>query len=106
MIDSMSHVYYHPHKKSKQDKSKQNHLLDTFMYPLAFASPVMTIPQLLDVWNPTHKASVSLLTWTAYTLAAFFWMVYGIQHKEKPIIVANLLGFIFNGLIVVGILFV
>lgn len=77
--------------------------LDHFIYLIAFAGPIMTIPQIYDIWV-TKQPSINLLTWGSYLAIGGVWLYYGILHKEKPIIFSNILGIITTGLVFLGAL--
>lgn len=93
----------HIHKKKKYFplKKYQTNLLDRVMYLVAFAGPVMTIPQILDIWT-TKTSTLNIVTWGSYLAIGFIWLFYGLVHKEKPIIFSNLLGIVTTGLVFVG----
>ena len=93
---------YKPHKSHKPKKNV-NHVLDSLIYPVAILSPIMTIPQISEIWL-TKSAKLSLVTWGSYAIVSGFWLIYGINHKEKPIIVGNSLSIITYSLVVIGIL--
>lgn len=99
----MANTFYHPHGKEKS-KKKVSHVLDTIIYPLAFISPIMTIPQLTDVWVEKSVSGVSLPTWAAYATVSAVWFIYGTSHKEKPIIISSISLFILQSSIVIGVL--
>ena len=101
----MSHLFYNPHRRDEQNRHPQNHFADKLIYPVALIAPIMTIPQLLTVWIQRESQGVSLLTWCAYTAVSGIWIIYGLYHKEKPIILTNLLLFVFDASIVLGVLF-
>jgi len=63
----------------------------------------MTLPQLAEVWIARNVAGVSPITWGSYFILNIFWFVYGITHKEKPIIIASILWMVLDMLIVVGV---
>jgi len=99
----VANIFYHPHKKNKP-KKRVSHVLDTVIYPLALISPIMTIPQLSEIWTNGSVSGVSLPTWAAYAMVSSVWFIYGVSHKEKPIIASSSALFILQSLIVVGIL--
>lgn len=78
--------------------------MDWFIYAVALLSPIMTLPQVTQIWIEKNVAGVSLLTWSSYTVFAVFWLTYGLIHREKPIILSNILGGSLNLIIVAGIL--
>ena len=96
---ALRHIY---HKKRRVAPKKYHHsFLDYVIYVFAFAGPVMTIPQIYDIWV-TKQISVNKITWISYLVIGVVWLFYGIIHKDKPIILSNLLGIITTGLVVAG----
>ena len=79
--------------------------MDRVVYLFSAFGVVVIIPQLLQIWIHKNVEGVSLATWMGFTFGTVFWLVYGIIHREKPIIVANLAAFIANSLIIIGLLF-
>ncbi len=78
--------------------------LDVFIFVVGFVAPIMTIPQLLNVWYYHMTSGVSVISWGAYAVLDIPWIVYGIVHKEKPIVFAYVLWFIANAGVAVGVL--
>jgi len=74
------------------------------VYVFAVFGNAFTIPQLAKIWLEHNAQGLSLMTWGAYLVSAFFWLGYGIYHKEKVIIISNALSMIVNFVVVVGIL--
>ncbi len=100
----------HARKRRKKAKAqnipiKAHHtILDYLVYFIAIASPLMTIPQICDIWILGLKEGVSFMTWSAYFVASIVWLIYGIVHKDKPIIVSNILWVFMNGMVAVGVM--
>lgn len=88
-------------KKFGFQKKYDTTLFDKFMYVVSFVGPVMTIPQIYDLWV-TKSAVVNPLTWASYLTVGFVWLFYGIVHKEKIIIFSNMVGIVTTGLVFVG----
>ena len=84
--------------------NKLRHALDIAVYCASFFGLVMTLPQLWNIWIVRNASGVSALSWIAYSLSAIIWLMYGIVHKEKPIIYSNTFAVVFNILIVIGTL--
>ena len=98
--------HYHKRKRSGESYPHENkwfRLMDELIYIVAVSGPLMTLPQVLKIWIEQNASGVSVLSWGAYLVGAFFWIVYGFMHNEKPIIVANLLWLIFTSLIIAGV---
>lgn len=74
------------------------------IYVIGVFGPIMTIPQLITIWVEKNASGVSVISWSAYMVVAIFWLIYGIMHKEKPIIVTYILWLVLEILIVIGIL--
>jgi MtN3 and saliva related transmembrane protein len=79
--------------------------LDHIIYFVGFVGPIMTIPQLIKVWGQHSVEGLSAVSWSAYLITAIFWLVYGLIHKEWPIIVANIIWIMVNIPIVIGIFY-
>ena len=97
---ALKHIY--KKKKLAFPNKYQTTLLDKFMYAVAFAGPVMTLPQIYDIWI-TKSSTVNPLTWGGYLCIGFIWLFYGLVHKEKMIIFSNLVGLVTTGLVFVGV---
>jgi len=89
-------------KRKKPNKFKK--LVDFIAYFVAILGPLIAIPQLWKIWSFQDATGVSILTWTGYMTGGIFWFTYGLLHKEKPLMIMNLLWLIFALFIVIGIL--
>lgn len=87
----------HRSKSSKQPKQ----LLDYICYTIAFVGPVMTVPQIYDIWI-RHDYGINVITWGSFMLFAAIWLYYGIVHRARPVVVSNLLWLLAEGLVVLG----
>ena len=106
----MGQGQYRTHLRNHANKKKDSHgvkarFMDDLMYVVAIIAPVMTIPQLMQVWVRKQSQGVSLLTWGAYAGVSVLWLIYAIIHKEKPVILSQFLMLILDFLIVIGVLF-
>ena len=92
---------YHPHIKSKKDKYP---LITLAVSIIAIVSPIMTLPQVYQIFSTKQAAGVSIASWTAYIITSLVWLSYGFMHKEKPIIINSVIGGILSFCVVVGAL--
>ena len=99
-IHKRKRVHFEPYPHP--DKRKR--FLDRAAYFFAFFGPIMTIPQTLRIWILKSAGGVSPITWSAYLIVAVFWLIYGIEHKAKPIIATNILWVILDIFIIAGTL--
>ncbi|MBD3261904.1 MAG: hypothetical protein GF334_09610 [Candidatus Altiarchaeales archaeon] len=94
-----SKALHHLHKKKP---SLFNNTIEKLAYVAGVASPVVTLPQLFQIWI-THDASgISLITWISYLLIVTIMTLYGIVHKEKPLIIMYGSLIIIDLLIIIG----
>jgi uncharacterized protein with PQ loop repeat len=77
--------------------------LDYCMYGIAIVQPLALIPQALATYA-SSDGNASPLTWGLLGIIGCFWILYGIVHKERPIIITNCLSVILDFVIVYGIL--
>ena len=94
----------HQHPVHKKHTSMFHKTLNVVIMVVATASPLITIPQLSDIYIKKTASGVSSITWLAYVFTATIWFIYGIIHKEKVIIVNGILGVILGATIFLGIL--
>ena len=102
---------YHFHKRKRIHQGYESHhhpeiskrLIDKLIYVVAVLGPIMTIPQLIKIWVDKNAAGVSVLSWSSYLVIAIFWLIYGIVHKEKPLIITYTLWIILEAFIVIGV---
>ncbi len=78
--------------------------MDRFIYVVGVFGPLMTIPQVTKIWFEKNATGVSVISWISYLLCAIFWLIYGVMHREKPIIVTYAIWIVLDFLIVIGAL--
>ena len=108
----MASGLHHFHKRKRIHKKLEKYphpdkfkrFLDKFIYVVGVAAPIFTLPQIYSIWIGKNAAGVSLVTWSAYAFSGVIWFVYGIVHKEKPLIVTYFLWIILNSMVIAGVL--
>jgi uncharacterized protein with PQ loop repeat len=83
-------------------KKKKRKLMDTTVYVVGFLMILLTIPQVLNIWWHKNAAGVSPITWGAYLLGAMVWCVYGVMHKEKPLVFTYSIWMFLDLIIMIG----
>lgn len=94
----------HQHPVHKRHDSLFHKALNAVIIVVATASPLITLPQLFDIYTKKNVTGVSPITWIAYVFTATIWFAYGIIHKERVIVINGALGIILASLISFGIL--
>lgn len=82
------------------DKVKR--IFDHLIYIVVILGPIMNLPQLFKIWLSKDATGVSITSWLSFSIFSMVWFVYGILHKEKPIIFMNLTLIVIQALIAVG----
>lgn len=82
----------------------KNKNLDKLTTIIGICMPIVTLPQLYSVIVSEDLKSVSLVTWSFYTLQAGIFAIYSIRHNEKPLIITYIPLFIIELGIVIAIL--
>ena len=102
--------HYHKRKRVHKKLEKYPHpdkfkrIIDKIIYIAAFAGPIMTIPQVIGIWVGKNSSGVSVISWISYAILSSIWLIYGIVHKEKPIIISSIIWIILDIFIVVGVI--
>ncbi len=69
----------------------------------AIAYPLSSLPQVIDVFRGESEG-VSILSWSMFAFFSLLFIIYGLIHKVKPMVVTNALWFVAQSLIVIGVL--
>jgi uncharacterized protein with PQ loop repeat len=91
-----------PEKVQEQNQEKIIHRLVFFA---AIGTPIVTLPQVYQIWV-LHQKGSSAFTWACYVLIAIIWLIYGIETKDKPIIIMQSLCILVYSSVVIGLIFV
>lgn len=87
-----------------KDNSAKLALVDKVIYFMAIAIPILTSSQVLKIWIYKNAEGVSLLAWATYAVNSLLWIYYGKLHKKAPIIFTNLICFVINIMVVLGVM--
>lgn len=103
----MSTLVEHHFLKRKQGKisSKQGpwvSLLDRMIFVVGALGPISASAQVYKIWVEKTAEGVSIITWLANFLFSIVWVIYGVVHKEKSIVLTYTLWILINGLIALG----
>ena len=79
-------------------------LLDALVFAVGVIGPLMTIPQIILIYANRDASGVSALAWFAWGIMDIPWIVYGVIHREPPIVVTYSLWFVGNVLVAYGAL--
>ena len=78
-------------------------MVGRLVYLAAFIGPLSVIPQVAEIWFVDHSAKgVSLITWLSFTLLSAVWLTYGIQKRDRPLMISNSLWVIGEVIVVAG----
>lgn len=100
----MTHDSHGLHHYQKRKTGKSRKIIDRLIYVIGILGPILTIPQVTKIWIEQNSTGVSAISWSAYLVFAIFWVIYGILHREKPIIFTYSIWIFLDILIVVGTL--
>ncbi len=80
-------------------------LLRRLLAGMSIFTMVMTVPQVYTIWVNHQAAGVSVVSWSAYLLAALLWFVHGVRTGDKNIYLACVGWVILDAAVVVGAAF-
>ena len=72
-----------------------NHI-DLFGFSAAFLTTIAFLPQLYKTWKTKSADDVSLIMLILFLIGLICWIIYGLSINSIPILVANIITFIFN----------
>ena len=100
----MKRGHHHLATKERTNQGKLALLIDRTVLICAFLAPLIELPQLIEIYTNKAAQNVSLVTWSCFVIFGIPWLIYGIIHKEKPIIILYSLWVAIDFLIVIVIL--
>ena len=74
----------------------QFNYIDLFGFSAALLTTIAFIPQLYKTWQTKSAEDVSLIMLILFITGLTFWIIYGLKIHSIPILVANIITFIFN----------
>lgn len=87
-----------------ENKEKIKKIFDKFIAVVGLIGPIMTTPQIINVWIHHQVEGLAIASWGTYVMTSSFWLIYGILHKERAIILVNIAWILANASVVTGIL--
>jgi len=87
---------------SSSEKFKQ--FYDKLIYVVVILAPLANIPQLLRVWIDKDVSGVSSLSWFAFSIISLCWLVYGVVHKDRHILIMNAALMLIQALVALGVI--
>ena len=70
--------------------------IDLFGFLAALLTTIAFLPQLYKTWKTKSADDVSLFMLILFISGLISWIVYGFKIQSAPILVANIITFIFN----------
>ena len=92
------------HLQKYLTKKKETALVDRLMSAAAVIHPLTATPQVYTIYSTHNVSGVSLWTWLGFMTLGMIFLAYGILHKIKPFIVTQVLWFIIDLSIVLGVI--
>ena len=92
--------------RKKLEKFPHPHMgirfLDNMLLVVAVIGPLVNFPQVFKIFALKTAAGVSALTFSLFAFFDIPWIIYGVIHKEKPIVISYSLWLITNLTVVAG----
>jgi uncharacterized protein with PQ loop repeat len=89
-------------KLMAHDRSKK--VVDSMAYFVGIVGNIAVVPQIVKAWQ-SDAPGLAVMTWFLFTLIGLVWLIYAIQHQQKPLILAQTIGITCNLLVVLGWVF-
>lgn len=78
--------------------------VDRAMMAAAVIHPLTALPQVAQIYATHNASGVSLLTWLGFMVLGAVFLTYALLHRIRPMIVTQVLWFIIDLLVVIGVL--
>lgn len=78
--------------------------LDNLMYAVALASPLVLVPQIIQLYTTQSTAGLAIHTWILLFAINTLWTIYSIVHRDWPLFISSFTMGVLDIVIVAGIL--
>ena len=99
----LRHKYEHKPHLQKQPRTHYKVFLDKLTFVVGVIGPFTILPQIYSIFSSHSAAGVSMATWILIFVVTFPWILYGVAHRDKSIIVSFILWEVANLLVVIGV---
>lgn len=98
----------HKHERAehglKTRKTPYIVFLDKITLVIGIIGPFVVLPQIYSIFSSRSATGVSLFTWVLMVVVNFPWVLYGLAHKDKSILISFSLWEVMNLAVVIGVL--
>lgn len=85
-------------------RAKTVKVVNAMAYVVGVGGNIAVVPQIIRAWQ-SDAPGLAVTTWLLFVAIGLIWLVYAILHKQKPLIVAQVVGISCNLLVVGGWVF-
>ena len=82
--------------------SRLDKTLRTALGGMSVFTMVMTIPQVLTIWIAHQASGVSILSWSAYFVAAVLWFYFGMHQRDWNVYLPCLGWMVLDAAVILG----
>ena len=94
-------TYIRPLRPAKKPKKL---LIDRAADVMAYVSPLLGVPQVVQIFVEKDATGLSLFSWASFALVAVVFLLYAVKHQIKPLIVTEALWLAMYAAVIPGIL--
>jgi uncharacterized protein with PQ loop repeat len=85
----------------RKTKNTSKLLSEKFAYLFGIVGNIAVIPQIIKAWQ-SDAPGLAISTWVLFTVVSVVWLWYGIEHRARPLIVAQIIGICLNLSVIIG----
>lgn len=103
-------VIHHVHRRKRGARNLEPfpsarmsvQLLDHIAIAAGIIGPIMTLPQVYQIFALQNAAGVSAVSWGAFAILDIPFILYGVVHRDRLIIVTYILWIVMNTAVAAG----
>lgn len=77
-------------------------VLDRVVLSVGVIGPLASIPQVAKIYLLHDAQGISAISWGAWALMNIPWVMYGLVHRERPLVITYSLWFVINSSVFIG----
>ena len=90
--------------RRKAARHKYGIVIDDAMAVAAVIHPLTALPQVIEIYSTKNATGVSIYTWLGFMAIGIVFLAYGIYHRLTPFIVNQVLWFLLDAAVIIGVL--
>ncbi len=94
---------HHYLEHAEEERNPQKRFIDNVCTIFSIIMPLTTLPQIIQLFTSQSAQDLSLVMWVLYCIGVIPFLIFGVMHKERQLVVLNSLWLVVQLVMIIGI---